>query len=89
MLCPPASFWEAACAHLARVDDLTRLADAAENRLRMSWAQALYRRAAEAGDTDALVQRYELRVLAEDHEGAAALLEQATQVGSTDATPRL
>lgn len=88
-LCPPASFWEAACAHLTRVEDLTRLADAAENRLRMSWAQALYRRAAEAGDTNALVQLYELRVLAEDHEGASALLEQAATAGSIDAMGRL
>ncbi|MFE4830695.1 hypothetical protein [Streptomyces sp. NPDC056672] len=88
-LCPPASFWEAACAHLTRVDDLTRLAHAAEERLRMSWAQALYHRAAEAGDINALVHLYALRVLAGDHEGAAALLERAAEAGSTDAMERL
>jgi transcriptional regulator with XRE-family HTH domain len=88
-LCPPASFWEAACAHITRLDDLTRLADAAEKRLRMSWAQALYHRAAEAGDTNALIELHELRVLAEDHEGTVALLEQAAEAGSTDAIGRL
>ncbi|MET9720283.1 transcriptional regulator [Streptomyces rochei] len=88
-LCPPASFWDAACTHLTRVDDLARLADAAQSRLRMTWARALYQRAAEAGDTNALVQLYELRVLAEDGQGAAAVLQQAAEAGNTDAMGRL
>ncbi|MFF4803442.1 helix-turn-helix domain-containing protein [Streptomyces sp. NPDC001351] len=43
-LCPPASFWEAAHHHLTDVQDLGRLAHAAETRHRLQWAYHLYKR---------------------------------------------
>ncbi|MFE6751054.1 hypothetical protein ACFVGM_34755 [Kitasatospora purpeofusca] len=45
-LCPPASFWWAAYAHLDSPDDLDRLAEAAGDRYRMEWASMLRDRAA-------------------------------------------
>ncbi|MFB7945609.1 tetratricopeptide repeat protein [Kitasatospora phosalacinea] len=88
-LCPPGSFWEAAYIHLTHPDDLARLADAAKQRLRWSWADALYRRAADAGDISALVKLYEMRTLTGDHDDALACLLKASQAGSTDAMCRL
>ncbi|MEV2248093.1 transcriptional regulator [Streptomyces sp. NPDC049970] len=88
-LCPPASFWEAAHTHLTRPDDLIRLAEQAERRLRNRWAEALYQRAADAGVISAWQHLYELRLVAGDEDGAQASLLRAVQVGSTDAMSRL
>ncbi|MFJ7206476.1 helix-turn-helix domain-containing protein [Streptomyces sp. NPDC098789] len=55
-LCPPASFWSAALAHLAHPGDLRALAEQAERRHRLRWAHHLRLRA-EAGERAALPQR--------------------------------
>lgn len=52
-LCPPASFWHAADAHLA-AEELNTLAAAAESRHRLQWADHLRRRAADSGSLAAL-----------------------------------
>jgi hypothetical protein len=51
---PPASFWDAAVAHVADADTLTALGDAARDRGRLRHAAALYERAARCGDSRAL-----------------------------------
>ncbi|MFE3603228.1 tetratricopeptide repeat protein, partial [Streptomyces sp. NPDC059142] len=48
-LCPPASFWSAAYTHLARLDDLNKLSEAAAARHRLQWAHHLYHRAINFG----------------------------------------
>ncbi|MFE7212530.1 hypothetical protein ACFU93_21550, partial [Streptomyces sp. NPDC057611] len=88
-LCPPASFWHAAHAHLAHPDDLNHLAGAAEELHRLQWAHHLRHRAADHGSTDALVRLAEMRERVGDREGAEALLRQAADQGSTQALVRL
>jgi hypothetical protein len=61
MLCPPASFWQAAHNHLTHPDDLTNLAEAADNRRRDRWAYHFWHKAADTGNTKALVELAQLR----------------------------
>ncbi|MCM1967938.1 transcriptional regulator [Streptomyces sp. G1] len=55
MLCPPASFWEAAHGQLTEPRDVARLADAADHRQRTRWAVRLRMKAAGMGDGEALM----------------------------------
>jgi hypothetical protein len=71
--CPPASFWHAAHTHLTDPDTLWYLARAAMLRARYRWADALYRRAEDAGSTDALIGLVELRMDRGDTQGLKVL----------------
>ncbi|MFJ3860453.1 hypothetical protein ACIPRL_30020 [Streptomyces sp. NPDC090085] len=82
-LCPPASFWHAAHAHLTDPEDLGNLSDAADNRHRLQWAHSLRHRAADHGNTDALIHLAVLREEAGDRDGAEALARQAAEHGNT------
>ncbi|WP_285544085.1 helix-turn-helix domain-containing protein, partial [Streptomyces lavendulae] len=88
-LCPPASFWHAAHTHLTDPDDLGNLTQAAENRHRLQWAHSLRHRAADHGNTDALLLLAVMRDEAGDREGAEALYRQAADHGSAEALNRL
>jgi hypothetical protein len=83
--CPAASFWHAAHSQLSDVGDLNRLGDAARRRHRLQWADALFRRAADAGDARALTQLAEARLRNGDHEGAESLALLAADAGYTKA----
>ncbi|WP_405827367.1 hypothetical protein [Streptomyces sp. NBC_00105] len=88
-LCPPSSFWHAAHTHLAHPDDLDNLAQAADARHRLQWAHHLDYRAAEYGDTRALVRLAVRREEAGGREGAELLARQAADRGDTDALVHL
>jgi hypothetical protein len=75
-LCPPASFWHAALTHLTHPDDLNRVADAAEKRLRLQWAHHLRHQAAAHGSPVALALLAVLRAEAGDLDGAEVLVLQ-------------
>ncbi|MGW1768926.1 hypothetical protein ACWCQL_33395 [Streptomyces sp. NPDC002073] len=84
-LCPPASFWAAAHAHLSAPEDLNNLAEAAHYRHRLQWAHHLRRSAAVAGSGLALTSLAAARRLAGDREGAEALYRQAADSGNPGA----
>ncbi|WP_327692431.1 helix-turn-helix domain-containing protein [Streptomyces sp. NBC_00459] len=88
-LCPPASFWHAALTHLAHPDDLNRIADEAEKRLRLQWAHHLRHQAAAHGSPVALALLAVLRAEAGDPDGAEVLARQAAGHGNTDALRQL
>ncbi|MGM0361686.1 helix-turn-helix domain-containing protein [Streptomyces griseoaurantiacus] len=88
-LCPPASFWHAALTHLAQPDDLNRIADEAEKRLRLQWAHHLRHQAAAHGSPVALALLAVLRAEAGDPDGAEVLARQAAGLGDTDALCQL
>ncbi|MFF3020155.1 hypothetical protein [Streptomyces sp. NPDC057939] len=88
-LCPPASFWHAAHTHLTDPDDLGNLVRAAEDRHRVQWAHSLRHRAADHGNTTALVHLAVLRERAGDRDSAETLARQAADHGSTTAFDRL
>ncbi|MDT0453729.1 helix-turn-helix domain-containing protein [Streptomyces hesseae] len=88
-LCPPASFWHAAHAHLTDPNILNNLTREAENRQRLQWAHSLRERAADHGSTDALSYLALKREEAGDRAGAEALAQQAADHGSTEALFRL
>ncbi|MDH6604487.1 transcriptional regulator with XRE-family HTH domain [Streptomyces sp. SAI-208] len=88
-LCPPASFWHAAHTHLTHHDDLDNLANAAEVRHRLQWAHRLLQRAADHGDTNAMLRLAEMREKAGDRDGAMGPYQQAAVHGDTDALYRL
>jgi hypothetical protein len=88
-LCPPASFWHATLTHLAHPDDLNRVADAAEKRLRLQWAHHLRHQAASHGSPVALALLAVLRAEAGDPDGAEVLARQAAGHGDTDALRQL
>lgn len=81
LLCPPASFWHAAHAHLTHPGDLNNLAEASENMGRSQWAHHLRLRAAEAGHPDAMIRVAWAREDAGDPEGAESLFWQAADAG--------
>lgn len=85
LLCPPASFWHAAHAHLTRPEDLNALAEAAEGRCRLQWAHHLRLRAAQAGHTWAMIKLAWAREQAGDPKGAESLLRQAANAGHAGA----
>ncbi|QSY50504.1 tetratricopeptide repeat protein [Streptomyces griseocarneus] len=80
-LCPPASFWAAAYAHLTHSDDLGNLALAAERRHRLQWAHHLRLRAADAGHPYSLNCLARIWEEAGDMEGAEALYQRAVDAG--------
>ncbi|MGV9942405.1 helix-turn-helix domain-containing protein [Streptomyces sp. NPDC003401] len=88
-LCPPASFWHAALTHLAHPDDLNRIADEAEKRLRLQWAHHLRHQAAGHGSPVALALLAVLRAETGDLDGAEVLARQAAGHGNTDALRQL
>ncbi|MFB8766787.1 hypothetical protein VSQ78_03665 [Nocardiopsis alba] len=83
--CPPATFWEAAMAHMRDPSDLVLLAQAAEMRSRYDHSAQLYSAAVDVGDTRALLELAWLREVAGDREGAERFLEQAVDAGHTSA----
>ncbi|MGW1675573.1 tetratricopeptide repeat protein [Streptomyces sp. NPDC002324] len=88
-LCPPASFWHAAHTHLTHPDDLNNLTHAAEDRHRLHWAHHLRHRAADHGDTGALVSLAAMREKTGDRKGADNLAQQAGERGDTRVLRRL
>ncbi|MEU1455704.1 tetratricopeptide repeat protein [Streptomyces avermitilis] len=83
-LCPPASFWDAAHAHLTDPDDLDVLVEAAENRHRLEWAHHLRHRAASLGSVNALYVLAGMREDVDDREEAENLYRRAADLGDTD-----
>ncbi|MGW1375771.1 transcriptional regulator [Streptomyces sp. NPDC002446] len=79
LLCPPASFWEAAARHCHGNEDRVTLAQAAEDRGRLRAAAGLYAKAVAAGSTDALPDLARLREGAGDVAEAKELYEAAWQ----------
>ncbi|MFF7859415.1 tetratricopeptide repeat protein [Streptomyces sp. NPDC007904] len=88
-LCPPASFWHAAHTHLTHPDDLDNLTRAAEDRHRLQWAHHLRHRAAENGNTRALLSLARTRKEAGDRKGAETLARHAVSHGNTEALYQL
>ncbi|MFI1684164.1 helix-turn-helix domain-containing protein, partial [Streptomyces sp. NPDC020794] len=88
-LCPPASFWHAAHAHLTHPEEINNLTRAAEDRHRLQWAHHLCSRAANHGDAGALVSLAAMQERAGDRKGVEALYRQAADQGSTAALHRL
>ncbi|WP_455908307.1 helix-turn-helix domain-containing protein [Streptomyces hydrogenans] len=89
LLCPPASWWDAAHTHLTRVEDLRTLAQAAEDRHRLQWAHYLRHRALVLGDTTVLGLLAVAREEAEDGEGAEAFAQQAADRGGASVLAQL
>ena len=83
LVCPPASFWHAAWAHLTGADDLRHLALAARKRSRLYWAERLDQRAADAGNPDALCDLAWTREWAGDWVSAEDLRQRAADAGSS------
>lgn len=77
LLCPPASFWEAAARHCHGNEDCATLAQAAETRGRLCAAAGLYQKAVAAGNTDVLPDLARLREGAGDIAEAKELYEVA------------
>ncbi|MFJ8062959.1 hypothetical protein [Streptomyces sp. NPDC096142] len=88
-LCPPASFWHAAHAHLTHPDDLDNLFRAADARYRLQWAHHLRLRAADRGNPAALAWLARMRQEAGDLEGAETLYRKAADHGDTLTLARL
>ncbi|MET9110040.1 helix-turn-helix domain-containing protein [Streptomyces zhihengii] len=88
-LCPPASFWHAALTHLAHPDDLNRVADEAQKRLRLQWAYHLRHKAASNGSPVALVLLAVSCAEAGDPDGAEVLARLAAGHGDTEALRQL
>ncbi|MEU3447331.1 hypothetical protein AB0H29_08870 [Streptomyces thermolilacinus] len=81
-LCPPASFWAAAHAHLTKPDDLHSLANAARTRRRLQWSYHLGLRAFDSGHTDALVTLASVLEALGDGAGADVLYQRAADTGN-------
>ncbi|MFC8996248.1 hypothetical protein ACFT7U_11145 [Streptomyces rochei] len=82
-VCPPASFWHAAHAHLTDPEDLSNLAREAESRQRLQWAHCLRLRLSE-GDgigISGLHQQMQRHVAAGDWQNAEALAQRAADNG--------
>ncbi|WP_327389108.1 MULTISPECIES: hypothetical protein [unclassified Streptomyces] len=88
-LCPPASFWAAAHAHLTRAADVHALAEASRALQRMQWAHHLLLRAADLGSGPALTALGELRERAKDSKGAESYFRKATHLGDVNGLARL
>ncbi|MFD4866874.1 tetratricopeptide repeat protein [Streptomyces sp. NPDC058412] len=88
-LCPPESFWHAAHLHLIDPDDLVKLAREAYSRLRLRWAERLWRKAAEAGDTAALTRAAQMRDDLGDAAEAERLWREAAAAGNGKALAHL
>ena len=79
--CPPHSFWGAARSHVNDHVTLHQLGKAASARGRLQWADALYRRAADAGSVEAAYELAHLRERAGDIKDAEALYRRAGELG--------
>ncbi|MFF5573133.1 hypothetical protein [Streptomyces luteogriseus] len=88
-LCPPESFWHAAHLHLTDPDDFVKLARQAYSRLRLRWAERLWRKAAEAGDTAALTRVAQMRDDLGDSAEAELLWQEAAAAGNGEALAHL
>ncbi|WP_158781270.1 sel1 repeat family protein [Streptomyces sp. NRRL S-237] len=86
LLCPPATFWNAATHHLTSPDDLNNLAHAARSRYRLRHAAHLY---CAAGDGLALWQLGRMRERSGDWHEAERLYWAAADAGSKYALERL
>ncbi|MEU9125965.1 helix-turn-helix domain-containing protein [Streptomyces sp. NPDC048506] len=84
-LCPPASFWHAAHAHITHPDDLDNLIRAADDRHRLQWAHHLRQQAADAGNVDALYQLTVFWEKAGDQQAAEQTAQRAAQAGNPHA----
>jgi hypothetical protein len=83
LLCPPASFWQAAHDHLSP-PDLIKLAEAARHRYRNRWTCLLLQRAAEAGHIPAVTElAWFLNEI--DSDLSLRFYEHAIAAGDTDA----
>ncbi|TDB78713.1 tetratricopeptide repeat protein [Actinomadura sp. KC216] len=89
LLYPPAAFWGATAHHVHTPADLITLGGAAEARGRYRQAAHLYRQAADAGSTDALVRLARLRGELGDRAEAERLYRQAAYAGDGGALWRL
>lgn len=85
LLCPPTSFRDAAADHAHTPDDRTTLGEQAGNRGRYRHAAHLYRRAADAGHPDALLEPARLREEAGERQDAERLYRYAADAGNPDA----
>jgi hypothetical protein len=83
LLCPPASFFEAAARHLTQPAELNALAREAARRYRTRDAAPLFCQAAEAGDPFALEHVTAMREEAGNRAGAERLARIAAEVGIT------
>ncbi|MGW1563382.1 hypothetical protein ACWCQ1_43900 [Streptomyces sp. NPDC002144] len=88
-LCPPASFWHAAHAHVTHPNDLENLVEAAASRHRLQWAHYLRVRSAEAGSVIAQIQLGKAWEAAGHVEEAEALYRQAADAGDVEGLVRL
>ncbi|MFW3469980.1 tetratricopeptide repeat protein [Streptomyces microflavus] len=84
-LCPPASFWHAAYLHLSHPEDLAGLARQAGTRHRLQWAHHLELRAAELGNTQALLTLAKRKELDGDLKVAESLARRAAEHDDIDA----
>ncbi|TYK44060.1 tetratricopeptide repeat protein [Actinomadura decatromicini] len=89
LICPPASFWDAAAQHSRAPHDLLVLGDQARSRGRYRHAAHLYRRAVDVGDSDALMDLALLRKEADDLQGAEQFYRRAAEAGNSDALAKL
>ncbi|WP_331740258.1 hypothetical protein OG323_37120 (plasmid) [Streptomyces cyaneofuscatus] len=87
--CPPASFWDAAHTHITQPEDLGALARAAGSRHRLHWAHHFYQRAAESGDTYALIHLAMKRESQGEREEAETLAQRAAERGDAYALIQL
>lgn len=87
LFCPPLSFWDAAHEFLNDSDDLAKLGRAAQKRYRLSWAEALYLRAAD--NSTALTGLAEIREIFGDSDEAEALYQRAADAGDAAACERI
>jgi transcriptional regulator with XRE-family HTH domain len=89
LACPPLSFWQAAADSFSDPQVLANLGIAAEDRHRLSWAETLYKRAADGGNMIALGRLSVIRDLAGDRANAEAMARRAARYGNTRALGEL
>ncbi|MBT1099261.1 helix-turn-helix domain-containing protein [Streptomyces sp. Tu10] len=89
LACPPASFWQAAHAHLTNPDDLANLAHAAHARYRTQWAHHLGRRAVDVGHPNAHRTLVTWLKEAGRHQEAESLMRQVTDADDPQALASL
>ncbi|MCX5141269.1 helix-turn-helix domain-containing protein [Streptomyces sp. NBC_00338] len=89
LACPPASFWQAAHAHLTNPDDLANLAQAAHARYRTQWAHHLKRRAVDVGHPSAHHTLVTWLKEAGKHQEAESLMRQVTDADDPQALASL
>ncbi|MEW2062773.1 transcriptional regulator [Streptomyces sp. NPDC007002] len=77
LICPPATFWQAAVGHCTNSDDYAALGIAAETRGRLRSAAELYQRAVTEGNTEVLLRLARLREGVRDTDGAKRLYAEA------------